>query len=96
MADNASNQQHHDDEVRRMYRSEKNRQIAGVCGGIAEYFHIDPMAVRLGWVVVTILSGFVPGVLAYLVAAIVVPVASEQTGTPSSPARSSDDKPGTK
>ena len=36
--------------MKRLYRSEKNRMIAGVCGGIAEYFNIDPTLVRLGFV----------------------------------------------
>lgn len=45
--------------------------IAGVCGGIAEYFDIDPTLIRLGWVLFCALGG--SGVLAYIVAALVIP-----------------------
>ena len=45
--------------------------IDGVCGGIAEYFDIDPTLVRLGWVLFCALGG--SGILAYIIAAIVIP-----------------------
>ena len=45
--------------------------IAGVCGGIAEYFDIDPTLVRLLWVVFCVMGG--SGVLAYLIAALIIP-----------------------
>ena len=45
--------------------------LDGVCGGIAEYFNIDPTLVRLGWVVFCALGG--SGVLAYIVAALIIP-----------------------
>ena len=54
-----------------MYRSPENKVIAGVCGGIAEYFDIDPTLVRLAWVLFCVLGG--SGVLAYLVAALIIP-----------------------
>lgn len=54
-----------------LYRSSRNKMISGVCGGIAEYFGIDPTLVRLGLVLLTALGG--AGVLAYIVLAIVVP-----------------------
>lgn len=50
-----------------------DRKLLGVCGGIGDYFEIDPTVVRLGWIVVTVLTGIFPGVLAYLLAAIVMP-----------------------
>ena len=62
--------------MKKLYRSETNKMIAGVCGGIAEYFDIDPTLVRLGFVVVSALGG--SGVLAYIVAAIVMPKRSEE------------------
>ena len=58
---------------KRLYRSNKNRMICGVCGGIAEYFGIDPTIVRVGWVVLTIFTGGVGGFLAYVVAAVIIP-----------------------
>lgn len=63
---------------KRLYRSTKDRKIFGVCGGIAEYFDADPTIVRLAWVIVTALTGVVPGVIAYLVAAIVIPNGPKQ------------------
>ena len=42
---------------KKLYKSETNKMLAGVCGGIAEYFNIDPTLVRLGWVVFCALGG---------------------------------------
>ena len=56
---------------KKLYRSSTNKMIAGVCGGIAEHFDMDPTIVRLIWVVAVFGAGF--GVLAYLVAWIIVP-----------------------
>ena len=60
-------------DVKRLYLSTKDRQVSGVCGGLGEYFDIDPSVVRIGWIILTILTGIVPGIIAYIVAAIVVP-----------------------
>ena len=56
---------------KKLYRSTENRVIAGVCGGIAEYFDIDPTLVRLAWVLFCVLGG--SGPLAYIIAAIIIP-----------------------
>lgn len=56
---------------KKLYRSNVNKMVAGVCGGIAEYFDLDPTLIRLGWVVFCALGG--SGILAYLIAAIVIP-----------------------
>ena len=56
---------------KKLYRSTENRVIAGVCGGIAEYFDIDPTLVRLAWVLFCVLGG--SGLLAYIIAAIIIP-----------------------
>lgn len=45
--------------------------LCGVCGGIAEYFNIDPTLVRLVWVLITLMGG--AGILAYIIAAIIIP-----------------------
>jgi len=59
---------------RRLLRSATDRKIAGVCGGIADYLDVDPTAIRLAWIVLTIIPGaIVCGVVAYLVAWFVVP-----------------------
>ena len=59
-------------EPKRLLRSKRDRMIAGVCGGIADYFEVDPSLVRLAWALGTIAS-VGTGVLVYLVMAIVVP-----------------------
>ncbi len=56
--------------MKRLYRSRKDKVIAGVSGGIAEYFEVDPALVRLVWVVLAF-SGV--GILAYIVGAIIIP-----------------------
>jgi phage shock protein PspC (stress-responsive transcriptional regulator) len=61
---------------RRLARSATDRKIAGVCGGLAEYFDVDPTPVRLLWVILTVLPGAILlGVMAYLAAWIVMPPA---------------------
>lgn len=56
---------------KRLYKSNRNRMLCGVCGGIAEYFGLDPTLVRLGWILLSALAG--SGLLAYIIAAIVSP-----------------------
>lgn len=58
---------------RRLTRSRGDRMIAGVLGGIGNYFGTDPTIVRVIYVVFTLLTGFWPGVLAYVIAMVVVP-----------------------
>ena len=62
---------------KKLYRSEKDRMIAGVCGGLAEYFDVDPVIVRLLWVAVTIFVG--AGILLYIIACIIVPNETDVT-----------------
>lgn len=57
----------------RLYKSEKDKIIAGVLGGLGEYFDTDPTLLRLGFLVVTIFTGFVPGIVLYLLAALIIP-----------------------
>ena len=56
-------------------RSTKNKTVAGVCGGIGEYFDIDPVLVRVGFVILTLGTGIIPGMIAYAVFALVIPQA---------------------
>lgn len=58
-------------EQKKLYKSSTDKKIAGVCGGLAEYFNVDPTLVRLGWAVFCLLGG--SGVLAYIIAALVMP-----------------------
>ena len=56
---------------KRLYRSESSRMLCGVCADIAEYFNLDPTLIRLAWALFCILGG--SGVLAYILAAIIIP-----------------------
>jgi phage shock protein C len=47
--------------------------LGGVCAGIAEYLDTDPTLIRLLWVIVTVLTGFAPGIVAYIICWIIVP-----------------------
>jgi len=58
---------------KKLLRSKNNRVIAGVCGGIGNYFDIDPVVIRLLWVVLTIFTGLFMGILAYIFAWIIIP-----------------------
>ena len=65
---------------RRITRSNTDRKVAGVCAGLAEYFDADPTVIRLLWVVLSIFCGAViGGVIAYLVAWLIIPPAREHT-----------------
>ena len=56
---------------KKLYRSRENAMLAGVCGGIGEYFDIDPTLVRLAWVVLGFGGGV--GSWAYIIAAVIIP-----------------------
>jgi phage shock protein PspC (stress-responsive transcriptional regulator) len=58
-----------------LQRSRKNKMIAGVCGGIAEWLGWDPTVVRILYVVVSLVSVVFPGILAYLIFWIIMPKA---------------------
>ena len=60
---------------KKLYRSETDKKIAGVCAGVAEYLNVDPTFIRLIWAMVGLCGG--TGILAYIVAAVVIPVRSE-------------------
>ena len=60
---------------KRLYKIEEGKKLCGVCGGIAEYFDIDPTIVRLLWVILIFCAG--TGILAYFIAAIIMPKKSE-------------------
>ena len=61
--------------MKKLCKSNTNRKICGVCGGIAEYLNLDPTLVRLGFLIVSMAAG--SGLLAYIVAAIIMPDAEE-------------------
>ena len=57
--------------AKKLYRSGKDKMLGGVCGGIAEYFDVDPTLVRLAWILFTLFYGV--GLLAYILFWIVIP-----------------------
>lgn len=57
---------------KKLYRSETNKMLAGVCGGIGEYFNIDPTIIRVAWAILSVCGG--AGILAYIICAIIIPV----------------------
>ena len=63
---------------KKLTKSATNRKIAGVCGGIAEYFGIDPTIVRLIWAACVAFAG--TGLLLYIIAALVMPESPDYTG----------------
>lgn len=57
--------------MKKLYRSNTNRKLCGVCGGLAEYFDIDPIIIRLIFIFLTLFVG--GGLLIYLICALVIP-----------------------
>ncbi|MGN8801190.1 PspC domain-containing protein [Candidatus Merdisoma sp. HCP28S3_D10] len=57
---------------KKLYRSLSNRMICGVCGGIGEYFNIDPTLIRLLWVLLS-MGSCGTGLLIYIIAAVIIP-----------------------
>lgn len=58
---------------KKLYRSEDNKMVAGVCGGIGEYFNVDPTLIRLAWAILSIPTAFFGGLVLYVIAAIIIP-----------------------
>ena len=61
--------------VRKLYRSKTNKVFAGVCGGLGEYFNVDPVLLRLVWVIAAMLLSLgLGGLVVYIIAAVIVPL----------------------
>jgi len=58
---------------KKLYRSTSNKMLAGVCGGIAEYFGADPTLIRLAYVILSVFTVAFPGIIVYIIAAIIIP-----------------------
>ena len=56
---------------KKLYKSKTNKMICGVCGGLGEFFGIDPTIIRLIWAILALLGG--TGIVAYLIAAVIIP-----------------------
>lgn len=68
-----------DPKPRRLTRSNRNKMIAGVCGGLAEYLNMDPTVVRVLYVLVSVMSVAFPGVIAYIALMFLMPPPEEVT-----------------
>ena len=60
--------------MKRLYRSSEDRMISGVCGGIGEVYGIDPTLLRLGLVLVGLVTAILPMLVVYILATIIIPV----------------------
>ena len=68
--------------MKKLYRSQKDKKIAGVCAGLAEYFNIDPTIVRIIFIILLLPGGF-PGLIPYLILWAIVPLQpDDKTPTP--------------
>ena len=70
--------------IKRLTRSRTDKTIAGVCAGLAEYFGVDVVLVRLLFVILSIALAFIGGVIVYLVAWLIIPEGTEQAAPPAS------------
>lgn len=68
--------------TKKLYKSRTDKMVEGVCGGLGEYFNVDPTLIRLGFAL-AILGGFGTGALIYIVLAVVVPEAPADLNSPS-------------
>ena len=70
--------------MKKLYLAREDKKILGVCGGIGESYGVDPTLVRLLWVAGTLVTGVFPGVIAYVVAWLIIPMRpiSDDTITP--------------
>ncbi|MBN2197909.1 PspC domain-containing protein [Candidatus Wolfebacteria bacterium] len=59
--------------MKQLYRSDKNKILTGIFGGLGEYFKIDPTILRVFWIFVVIFTGFFPGLIAYIFAYFIIP-----------------------
>jgi len=62
--------------MKRLYRSHTDKKVAGICGGVGEYLDVDPTVVRLGTVIIALVTAIFPVVIGYIIAWIIIPEAS--------------------
>ncbi|MDO8498986.1 MAG: PspC domain-containing protein [bacterium] len=62
---------------KKLYRSQKDRVITGVFGGLGDYFNVDANILRLAWILITAFTGFIPGIIAYILAVIIIPLSEK-------------------
>lgn len=59
--------------MKKLYRSEKNKVFAGIIGGLGEYFDIDPVILRAGYIFLCIFTAIIPGVITYILLMFIIP-----------------------
>lgn len=64
--------------TKRLYKSDDDKMLDGVCAGIAEYFDIDPTLVRVAYVLLSLVTGGFPGIVGYIILAIIIPRKSKE------------------
>ena len=64
--------------MKKLYRSETNKRIAGVCGGIGELMDVDPTIIRVAVVVLALATGIIPFIIGYIIAWLVFPVGRQE------------------
>ena len=69
-------------ETKRLYRSRTNKVFAGICGGLGEYLNVDPVLIRVIWLIVVLCSGVFPGLVAYIIAIFIVPKKQDSKSEP--------------
>jgi phage shock protein C len=67
--------------MKKLYRSETNKRIAGVCGGIGEMLDVDPTIIRVATVVLALVTGIFPFAVGYIIAWLVFPVGKQDTAS---------------
>lgn len=67
--------------MKKLYRSNNDKVFAGIIGGLGEYFEVDPILLRLSFVVLVLITGFFPGVIAYIIALFIVPESPHSLST---------------
>ena len=59
--------------MKKLYKSNRQKMVAGVCGGIAEYFSVDPTLIRLAYVLLTLFTAAFPGLILYIICLLIIP-----------------------
>ena len=59
--------------MKKLYKSRENKVLFGVIGGIGEYFDVDPVILRVVWVLLAVFTAFIPGIIVYCFASFIMP-----------------------
>lgn len=60
--------------MKRIYRSRKNKSVAGIFGGLAEMYNVDPIMLRLAFIFLVLVTAVFPAVIFYIIAAMIIPL----------------------